>query len=115
MTVRLSIRKSIDPHDAVAFGTIAQAVMLSGDTSEKTQDLLLDVAPLSLGVETACVMAALIERNTTIISVVRIIDSLTSLPLLLSESPMVLLGRLLPASAISSSSISEYKPSMSLP
>ena len=67
MTVRLSIRKSIDPHDAVAFGTIAQAVMLSGDTSEKAQDLLLDVAPLSLGIETAGgVMTTLIKCNTTV-------------------------------------------------
>jgi hypothetical protein len=49
--------------------SIQQAAILSGDTSEKTQDLLLDVAPLSLGIETASaggVMTALLKRNTTI-------------------------------------------------
>ncbi|KAJ7739781.1 hsp70-like protein, variant 2 [Mycena maculata] len=56
--------KSINPDEAVAYGTV-QATILSGDTSEKTQDLLLlDMAPLSLGIET--VMTALIKRNTTV-------------------------------------------------
>lgn len=59
---------SINPDEAVAYGAAVQAAVLSGDTDSKIQDVLLvDVAPLSLGIETAGgVMTKIIERNSRI-------------------------------------------------
>jgi L1 cell adhesion molecule like protein len=63
------LRKDINPDEAVAYGAAVQAAVLSGHASDEKLDnlVLVDVTPLSLGIETAGgIMTKLIERNNTI-------------------------------------------------
>jgi L1 cell adhesion molecule like protein len=60
--------KAINPDEAVAYGAVVQAAILAGDESEEFQDLrMLEVTPLSLGIEAVGgVMSVIIERNTAL-------------------------------------------------
>jgi heat shock protein 1/8 len=62
-----TLNKEINPDEAVAYGAAVQGAVLSGASDQPKDLLLIDVAPLSLGIETAGgVMTKLITRGTTI-------------------------------------------------
>jgi L1 cell adhesion molecule like protein len=63
-----TLNKSINPDEAVAYGAAIQAAILNKDESETLDKvLLIDVTPLSLGIETAGgVMTVIVEKNSTI-------------------------------------------------
>merc|ERR1719498_2284181 len=63
-----TLNKSINPDEAVAYGAAVQAAILTGQNSDKTDNILImDATPLSMGIETAGgVMTNIINRNTTI-------------------------------------------------
>ncbi|XP_037031123.1 heat shock protein 70 B2-like [Bradysia coprophila] len=63
-----ALNLSINPDEAVAYGAAVQAAIINGDQDSKIQDVLLvDVAPLSLGIETAGgVMTKIVDRNSRI-------------------------------------------------
>jgi L1 cell adhesion molecule like protein len=62
------LNRSINPDEAVAYGAAVQAAILTGDKSEELKEVvLIDVAPLSLGIETAGgVMTTVIKHNSAI-------------------------------------------------
>ncbi|AEQ60581.1 heat shock protein 70-like protein [Acanthamoeba polyphaga mimivirus] len=62
------LNETVNPDEAVAYGAAIQAAILVGQTDEKLQNIVLvDVTPLSLGLETAGgIMTNIIDRNTTI-------------------------------------------------